>query len=124
MNALIVVWSYTLCVINIVSGLIIIQHAICNLSRWTYSIRSVALWWNALLLGGGIHIVTAYAGGKTPVFGEVLINLGIALMGIRSMRRIYREYAEDPAGLLAHAKTELVRVLGLLKALFTRSGNG
>ena len=77
MSALLVFWSHTLCVINIVSGLMIIQHAICKLSRWTYSIRSVALWWNALLLGGGIHIVTAYAGGKTPVFGEVLINLGL-----------------------------------------------
>ena len=60
MNALIVVWSYTLCVINIVSGLMIIQHAICNLSRRTYSIRSVALWWNSLLLGGGLLVLLAF----------------------------------------------------------------
>lgn len=117
MNALIVVWSYTLCVINIASGLMIIQHAICNLSRWTYSIRSVALWWNALLLGGGIHVVTAYPiGGKTPIFGEVLINLGVALLSVRSMRRIYREYADDPAGILAHAKAEARRIFEMIRA--------
>lgn len=69
MNALIVVWSYTLCVISVISGLLIIQHAICKLSRWTYSIRSVALWWNALLLGVGIHVVMAYTiGGKNADF--------------------------------------------------------
>ena len=122
MSALLVFWSHTLCVISVISGLLIIQHAICNLSRWTYSIRSVALWWNALLLGGGIHIVTAYAGGKTPVFGEVLINLGVALLSVRSMRRIYREYADDPAGILAHAKAEARRILMMLKAIFARDG--
>ena len=63
MSALLVFWSHTLCVISVISGLLIIQHAICNLSRWTYSIRSVALWWNALLLGGGIHVVMAYTIG-------------------------------------------------------------
>lgn len=122
MNALIVVWSYTLCVINIVSGLMIIQHAICNLSRWTYSIRSVALWWNAMLLGGGIHIVAAYAGGKTPVLGEVLINLGIALMGIRGIRRAYWEMANDPNGMWRHLIAAVRIMVMRVKALFAKGG--
>ena len=115
-------WGLLLWAINMLAGLLIVQHAVCNLSRWQYTARSVALWWNALLLGGGIHIVTAYAGGKTPVFGEVLINLGVALLSVRSMRRIYREYADDPAGILAHAKAEARRILMMLKAIFARDG--
>ena len=120
MNALLVFWSYTLCVISIVSGLMIIQHAICNLSRWTYSIRSVALWWNALLLGGGIHIVTAYVGGKTPVFGEVLINAGIALMGIRGIRRAYWDMANDPDGMWRHLIAAVHIMWERVKAIFAR----
>ena len=117
-------WGLLLWAINMLAGLLIVQHAVCNLSRWQYTVRSLALWGNALLLGGGLRVLLAFGARENPGFGEVLINAGIALLGARSMRRIYREYAEDPAGLLAHAKTELVRVLGLLKALFTRSGNG
>ena len=122
MNALLVFWGHTLCVISVISGLLIIQHAICNLSRWTYSIRSVALWWNALLLGGGIHIVTAYANGKTPVFGEVLINLGVALMGIRGIRRAYWEMANDPHGMFAHVMAAVRIMWARVKALFAKGG--
>ena len=123
MNALIVVWSYTLCVISVISGLLIIQHAICNLSRWTYSIRSVALWWNALLLGGGIHVVTAYTiGGKTPIFGEVMIYAGIALMGIRGIRRAYWEMANDQDGMLRHLIAAVRITMMRVKDIFARGG--
>ena len=122
MSAMLVFWSYVLCSISIVSGLMIIQHAICNLSRWTYSIRSVALWWNALLLGGGIHIVTAYAGGKTPVFGEVLINAGIALMGIRGIRRAYWEMANDQDGMWRHLIAAVRITMMRVKDIFARGG--
>ena len=124
MQGIVIAWGYALWMVNMVCGALIVQHAICNLSRWQYSIRSLALWGNAMMLGGGLRVLLAFGAHENPGFGEVLINLGVALLSVRSMRRIYREYAEDPAGLLAHAKTELVRVLGLLKALFTRSGNG
>lgn len=121
MSALLVFWSHTLCVISVISGLLIIQHAICNLSRWTYSIRSVALWWNALLLGGGIHVVTAYTiGGKTPIFGEVMIYAGIALMGIRGIRRAYWEIANDPDGMWRHMIAAVRIILMRVKALFAK----
>ena len=119
MNALLVVWEHTLCVISLISGLMIIQHSVCNLSRWTYSIRSVALWWNALLLGGGVYIVGAYSGGSAkPIFGEVLVYLGVALQGVHGMRRIYREYADDPKGLWMHLKTEILRISMIVRAFF------
>ena len=121
MSALLVFWSHTLCVISVISGLLIIQHAICTLSRWTYSIRSVALWWNALLLGGGIHVVTAYTiGGKTPIFGEVMIYAGIALMGIRGIRRAYWEIANDPDGMWRHMIAAVRIILMRVKALFAK----
>ena len=123
MNALIVIWGYTLCVISVVSGLMIIQHAICKLSRWTYSIRSVALWWNALLLGGGIHVVTAYTiGGKTPIFGEVMIYAGIALMGIRGIRRAYWEMANDQDGMWRHLIAAVRITMMRVKDIFARGG--
>ena len=52
----------------------------------------------------------------------MLINAGVALMSVRGMRRIYREYADDPAGILAHAKAEARRILMMLKAIFARDG--
>lgn len=124
MQGVVIAWGYALWMVNMVCGVLIVQHAICNLSRWQYSIRSLALWGNAMMLGGGLRVLLAFGALENPGFGEVLINLGVALMSVRSMRRIYREYAEDPAGLWAHAKAEVVRVFGLLKALFTRGGNG
>lgn len=123
MSALLVFWSHTLCVISVISGLLIIQHAICNLSRWTYSIRSVALWWNALLLGGGIHVVTAYTiGGKTPIFGEVMIYAGIALMGIRGIRRAYWEMANDQDGMWRHLIAAVRITMMRVKDIFARGG--
>ena len=123
MSALLVFWGYTLCVISVVSGLMIIQHAICNLSRWTYSIRSVALWCNALLLGGGIHVVTAYTiGGKTPIFGEVMIYAGIALMGIRGIRRAYWEMANDQDGMWRHLIAAVRITMMRVKDIFARGG--
>ena len=124
MQGISIAWGYLLWIVNMVCGALIVQHAVCNLSRWQYNIRSLALWCNALMLGGGLRVLLAFNAHENPGFGEVLINLGVALLSVRSIRRIYREYADDPKGLLAHAKTELVRVLGLLKVLFTRSGNG
>ena len=121
MQGISIAWGYLLWMVNMLAGLLIVQHAICNLSRWQYTVRSLALWWNALLLGGGIHVVTAYTiGGKTPIFGEVLINAGIALMGIRGIRRAYWEYADDPNGLWAHAKAEARRILMMAKAYFAK----
>ena len=123
MSALLVFWSHTLCVISVISGLLIIQHAICNLSRWTYSIRSVALWWNALLLGGGIHVVTAYTiGGKTLIFGEVMIYAGIALMGIRGIRLAYWEMANDPNGMWRHLIAAVRIMVMRVKDIFARGG--
>ena len=123
MSALLVFWSHTLCVISVISGLLIIQHAICNLSRWTYSIRSVALWWNAMLLGGGIHVVTAYTiGGKTPIFGEVMIYAGIALMGIRGIRRAYWEMANDQDGMWRHLIAAVRITMMRVKDIFARGG--
>ena len=124
MQGIVVAWGLLLWAINMLAGLLIVQHAVCNLSRWQYTVRSPALWGNALLLGGGLRVLLAFGARENPGFGEVLINAGIALLGARSMRRIYREYADDPKGLWAHAKAEVTRVLGLLKTLFTRGGNG
>ena len=120
MQGIVVAWGYTLWIINMVCGALIVQHAICNLSRWQYSIRSLALWGNALMLGGGL---LAFGAHENPGFGEVLINLGVALLSVRSMRRIYREYADDPKGLWAHAKAEAKRILMMAKAYFAKDGN-
>lgn len=120
MQGVVMAWGYMLWIINMVCGALIVQHAICNLSRWQYSIRSLALWGNALLLGGGLRVLLAFGARENTGFGEVLINAGIALLGARSMRRIYREYADDPKGLWAHAKAEARRVWMMVKALFAK----
>ena len=120
MQGVVIAWGYALWLINMVCGALIVQHAICNLSRWQYNIRSLALWGNALLLGGGLRVLLAFGAHENPGFGEVLINLGVALLSVRSMRRIYREYADDPKGLWAHAKAEARRIWMQLRALFGR----
>lgn len=122
MQGISIAWGYALWMINMACGAMIVQHAVCNLSRWKYSIRSLALWGNALMLGGGLRVLLAFGAHENPGFGEVLINLGVALLSVRSMRRIYREYADDPAGILAHAKAEARRILMMLKAIFARDG--
>ena len=122
MQGISIAWGYALWMINMACGAMIVQHAVCNLSRWKYSIRSLALWGNALMLGGGLRVLLAFGARENPGFGEVLINLGVALLSVRSMRRIYREYADDPAGILAHAKAEARRILMMLKAIFARDG--
>ena len=122
MQGIPIAWGYALLMINMACGAMIVQHAVCNLSRWKYSIRSLALWGNALLLGGGLRVLLAFGARENPGFGEVLINLGVALLSVRGMRRIYREYADDPAGILAHAKAEARRILMMLKAIFARDG--
>ena len=122
MQGISIAWGYALLMINMACGAMIVQHAVCNLSRWQYSIRSMALWGNALMLGGGLRVLLAFGAHENPGFGEVLINLGVALLSVRGMRRIYREYADDPAGILAHAKAEARRILMMLKALFAKDG--
>ena len=122
MQGIVVVWGLLLWAINMLAGLLIVQHAVCNLSRWQYTVRSLALWGNALLLGGGLRVLLAFGARENPGFGEVLINAGIALLGERSMRRIYREYADDPKGLWAHAKAEVRRIWMQLRALFVKGG--
>ena len=122
MQGISIAWGYALWMINMACGAMIVQHAVCNLSRWQYSIRSMALWGNALMLGGGLRVLLAFCAHENPGFGEVLINLGVALLSVRSMRRIYREYADDPAGILAHAKAEARRILMRVKAIFARDG--
>ena len=122
MQGISIAWGYALWMINMACGAMIVQHAVCNLSRWQYSIRSMALWGNALMLGGGLRVLLAFGAHENPGFGEVLINLGVALLSVRGMRRIYREYAEDPAGILAHAKAETRRIWMMLKALFAKDG--
>ena len=124
MQGIVIAWGYALWFVNMICGALIVQHAICNLSRWQYTVRSLALWGNAFMLGGGLRVLLAFGAHENPGFGEVLINAGIALLSVRGMRRIYREYADDPKGLWAHAKAEVTRILGLLKTLFTRGGNG
>ena len=122
MQGISIAWGYLLWMVNMVCGALIVQHAICNLSRWQYNIRSLALWGNALMLGGGLRVLLAFGAHENPGFGEVLINLGVALLGARSMRRIYREYADDPKGLWVHMKTEVRRVATMIKALFAKGG--
>ena len=122
MQGISIAWGYLLWMVNMVCGALIVQHAICNLSRWQYNIRSLALWGNALMLGGGLRVLLAFGAHENPGFGEVLINLGVALLSVRSMRRIYREYAENPAGILAHAKAEILRILMMVKAYFAKDG--
>lgn len=122
MQGIVIAWGYALWMVNMVCGALIVQHAICNLSRWQYTVRSLALWGNALLLGGGLRALLAFGAHENPGFGEVLINLGVALLSVRSMRRIYREYADDPKGLWAHAKAEARRVWMVVKALFSKGG--
>ena len=122
MQGISIAWGYALWLINMVCGALIVQRAICNLSRWQYNIRSLALWGNALMLGGGLRVLLAFGAHENPGLGEVLINLGVALLSVRSMRRIYREYADDPNGLWAHAKAEARRILMMVKAYFAKDG--
>ena len=120
MQGISIAWGYLLWIVNMVCGALIVQHAICNLSRWQYNIRSLALWGNAMMLGGGLRVLLAFGAHENPGFGEVLINLGVALLSVRSMRRIYLEYADDPKGLWAHAKAEARRILMMAKAYFAK----
>ena len=120
MQGIVIAWGYALWLINMVCGALIVQHAICNLSRWQYNIRSLALWGNALLLGGGLRVLLAFNAHENPGFGEVLINLGVSLLSVQRMRKIYREYADDARGLFAHIKSEVRRILMVAKALFAK----
>ena len=120
MQGISIAWGYLLWMVNMVCGALIVQHAICNLSRWQYNIRSLALWGNAMMLGGGLRVLLAFGAQENPGFGEVLINLGVALLSVRSIRRIYREYAEDPSGILAYVKAEIIRILMMAKAYFAK----
>ena len=120
MQGIVIAWGYALWMVNMICGALIVQHAVCNLSRWQYTVRSLALWGNALLLCGGLRVLLAFGAHENPGFGEVLINAGIALLSVRGMRRIYREYADDPKGLWAHAKAEARRIWMQLRALFGR----
>ena len=122
MQGIVIAWGYALWMVNMICGALIVQHAVCNLSRWQYNIRSLALWGNAMMLGGGLRVLLAFGAHENPGFGEVLINAGVALMSVRGMRRIYREYADDPKGLLAHMKTEIIIILIRVKALFAKDG--
>ena len=122
MQGISIAWGYLLWMVNMVCGALIVQHAICNLSRWQYNIRSLALWGNAMMLGGGLRVLLAFGSYENPGFGEVLINLGVALLSMRSMRRIYREYADDPKGLWAYVMAEANRILIRVKALFAKDG--
>lgn len=115
MQGVVIEWGYALWMVNMVCGVLIVQHAICNLSRWQHNIRSLALWGNAVMLGGGLRVLLAFGSHENPGFGGVLINLGVALLSVRSMRRIYREYADDPKGLWAHAKAEARRIFEMIK---------
>lgn len=120
MQGIVIAWGYALWMVNMICGALIVQHAICNLSRWTYSIRSVALWGNALLLGGGLRVLLAFGAQENPGFGEVLINAGVALLGARGMRRAYSEFANDPNGLWSHLKAAVRIILMRVKALFAK----
>ena len=122
MQGVVIAWGYALWFLNMICGALIVQHAICNLSRWQYTIRSVALWGNAFMLGGGLRVLLAFGAHENPGFGEVLINAGIALLSVRGMRRIYREYAEDPKGIWMHLKTEISIIVMRVKALFAKDG--
>lgn len=120
MQGIVIAWGYALWMVNMICGALIVQHAVCNLSRWQYTVRSLALWGNALMLGGGLRVLLAFGAHENPGFGEVLINAGIGLLSVRSMRRIYREYADDPKGLWVHAKAEARRIWMQLRAFFGR----
>ena len=122
MQGISIAWGYLLWMVNMVGGALIVQHAICNLSRWQYSIRSLALWGNAMMLGGGLRVLLAFGAHENPGFGEVLINLGVALLSVRSMRRIYREYADDPAGIWGRLKSEARRVFTALMFVLLKKG--
>ena len=122
MQGISIAWGYALLMINMACGAMIVQHAVCNLSRWQYSIRSMALWGNALMLGGGLRVLLAFGAHENPGFGEVLINLGVSLLSVPRMRKIYREYADDARGLFARIKSEVRRILMMLKAIFARDG--
>ena len=122
MQGVVIAWGYALWLINMVCGALIVQHAICNLSRWQYNIRSLALWGNAMMLGGGLRVLLAFGAHENPGFGEVLINLGVSLLSVPRMRKIYREYADDARGLFARIKSEVRRILMMLKALFAKDG--
>ena len=65
MDGISIAWGYALWMINMACGAMIVQHAVCNLSRWQYSIRSMALWGNALLLGGGLRVLLAFNAHET-----------------------------------------------------------
>lgn len=116
MQGIVIAWGHALWMVNMVCGALIVQHAICNLSRWQYNIRSLELWGNAMMLGGGLRVLLAFNAHENPGFGEVLINLGVSLLSVPRMRKIYREYAEDPNGLWAHAKAEARRIFEMIKA--------
>ena len=60
MQGVVIAWGYALWLINMVCGALIVQHALCNLSRRQYSIRSLALWGNALMLGGALLVFLAF----------------------------------------------------------------
>ena len=75
MQGVVIAWRYALWLIKIVCGALIEQHAICNLSRWQYNIRSLALWGNAMMLGGGLLVLLAFGAHENPGFGEVLITI-------------------------------------------------
>ena len=60
MQSIVIAWGYALWMVNMVCGVLIVQHAISNLSRWQYNIRSLALWGNALMLGGGLLVLLAF----------------------------------------------------------------
>lgn len=75
MQGVVMAWGYMLWIINMVCGALIVQHAVCNLSRRQYTVRSLALWGNALLLGGGLLVLLAFGAHENPGFWEVLINL-------------------------------------------------
>ena len=122
MQSIVIAWGYALWFVNMICGALIIQHAICNLSRWQYTVRSLALWGNAFMLGGGLRVLLAFGAHENPGFGEVLINAGIALLSVRGMRRIYREYADDPKVIWMHLKTEISIIVMRVKALFAKGG--
>lgn len=117
MDGISITWGYALWIVDITCGVLIVQHAICNLSRWQYTVRSLALWGNALLLGGGLWVLLAFGAKETPGFG-----LGVALLSVRGIRRIYREYADDPAGIWGRLKSEARRVFMALMFVLLKKG--
>ena len=65
MDGISIAWGYLLWMVNMACGVLIVQHAVCNLSRWQYTVRSLALWGNALLLGGGLLVLLAFNAHET-----------------------------------------------------------